>query len=128
MSPVFIFLFMLFCHIVDDYVLQGCLANLKQKGWWRKHESYKELYKYDYIVALICHSISWTFMVMLPLAINQNFDLSWFFFAYPINIAIHAITDDQKANKGTINLICDQLIHFAQISLTFMSYVLIFMR
>jgi len=119
---------MLFCHVFDDYVLQGCLANLKQKGWWRKHESYKELYKYDYIVALICHSVSWTFMIMLPIAIATNFNLGWLFMAYPINIVIHAITDDQKANRGTINLIADQSIHFAQICLTFMTYVLMFAR
>ena len=24
---------MMFCHVFDDYVLQGCLANLKQKSW-----------------------------------------------------------------------------------------------
>jgi len=24
---------MLFCHVIDDYFLQGCLASLKQKAW-----------------------------------------------------------------------------------------------
>ena len=31
MNGIFIILFMLFMHVFDDYVLQGCLANLKQK-------------------------------------------------------------------------------------------------
>lgn len=26
---------MLFCHIIDDYVLQGWLATGKQKEWWK---------------------------------------------------------------------------------------------
>ena len=42
---------MLFCHIVDDYYLQGWLASAKQKSWWKKNAPDK-LYKNDYIMAL----------------------------------------------------------------------------
>ena len=61
-----IFLTMIFLHIVDDYYLQGILAQMKQKKFW-KEQTPDELYKYDYIWALIMHAFSWTFMIMLPL-------------------------------------------------------------
>lgn len=46
---------MIFCHIVDDYYLQGWLASAKQKEWWSKNAP-NPLYKYDYIMALFMHS------------------------------------------------------------------------
>ena len=33
----------------------------------------------------------------------------------PINIIIHAVVDDAKANKNKLNLFQDQLIHLLQI-------------
>lgn len=111
---VFIFLFMLFCHIVDDYYLQGWLASAKQKSWWEKNAPDK-MYRNDYKVALVCHSFSWTFMIMLPIAIATSWNMGWLFLAYPINMIIHMIVDDLKANKKKINLIQDQNIHLAQI-------------
>jgi hypothetical protein len=54
----------LFCHIVDDYYLQGWLASAKQKSWWEKNAP-DNLYKNDYIMALCEHAFSWTFMIML---------------------------------------------------------------
>ena len=51
MKYIILFLSMLFCHIVDDYYLQGWLASAKQKGWWRKN-SPELLYKNDYVMAL----------------------------------------------------------------------------
>ena len=59
---IVILIVMFFCHIVDDYYLQGCLANMKQKSWWQIHTSNK-LYKYDYIMALLEHAFSWSFMI-----------------------------------------------------------------
>ena len=57
---------MIFCHIVDDYKLQGILASMKQKDWWVEQIGFTKLYKYDYIVALLVHSFSWSFMILLP--------------------------------------------------------------
>lgn len=34
---VFLFFCCLFCHIVDDYYLQGILAQLKCREWWGKN-------------------------------------------------------------------------------------------
>ena len=115
----FVLIVMFFCHIVDDYYLQGILAKMKQKKWWQEVAP-QRLYRYDYIVALIMHSISWSFAIMFPLAVYRNFQLApIFYILFGINIIIHAITDHIKANMLKINLIEDQSIHIIQIVLTF---------
>ena len=124
MHPIFILLSMIFCHIIDDYYLQGWLASAKQKKWWVQNAPNK-LYRFDYIMALACHSFSWAFMIMLPIAFVIGGNLGWLFLAYPINMGIHMFVDDLKANKLKINLITDQLIHFMQIGVTFLTYYLI---
>lgn len=118
---------MLFCHIVDDYYLQGWLASAKQKSWWEKNCP-KLLYKHDYIAALIEHAFSWTFMIHLPLIVlmivtGKYITSPLFVLLFAVNWVIHAITDDAKANKMLINLIQDQLIHVSQIFLTWAMYV-----
>lgn len=114
---------MIFCHIVDDYHFQGLLANLKQKSFW-KMKAPDKMYKYDYIMALIMHSLSWSFMIMLPLLVHFNFDApNLFFVLYAANTVVHAIVDDLKANKRQINLITDQSIHIAQILATLLLLV-----
>lgn len=113
----FILFAMLFCHIIDDYFLQGILASMKQKEWWNKNAPGK-MYAWDYIAALFMHSFSWAFMIMLPIAIVARFQLGLLFLAYPINTVIHCVIDDLKANKHKINLIIDQSIHIIQILIT----------
>lgn len=114
---------MIFCHIVDDYYFQGLLANLKQKSFWEMNAPDK-MYEYDYIMALLMHSLSWSFMVMLPLFVHFDFDPPVLFFVlYAVNTAVHAIVDDLKANKRQINLITDQGIHIAQILATLLLLV-----
>ena len=119
MINMFVLLSMIFCHIVDDYYLQGWLASAKQKSWWEKNAPDK-LYKNDYIMALIMHSMSWSFMIMLPLAVYNSFNVGWSFTViFIINALIHGIVDNLKANVKKINLIQDQMIHIIQIILTF---------
>ena len=118
MNNIFIVLLMIFFHIVDDYYLQGWLASAKQKKYWQENAP-EFLYKYDYIWALIMHSFSWSFMIMLPIAYIQHFNISLLFLImFSVNLVIHALVDDLKANKRKINLWADQLIHIWQIVLT----------
>ena len=120
MNAAFVFLWMIFFHIVADYNLQGWLATAKQKSYWEANAP-DELYKKDYICALITHSISWTFMIMLPIAYVQGFDVNILFvFLLVSNVVLHALIDDLKANQKTINLWHDQLLHIAQIVATFL--------
>ena len=121
-------IFMIFAHITDDYYLQGWLASAKTKNWWKKNAPDK-LYSKDYIMALFCHSLSWSIMVFLPILIYglyNQIDLNWFYLVLPINLIVHAIIDDLKANKFKINLIIDQSIHFIQIFITWLIFVLFY--
>lgn len=116
----FVFLSMIFLHIIDDYVLQPvCLSKLKQKKFWEANAP-NELYKNDYKMALLMHGFSWAFMIMLPIAIYQGFDVGVkFLLAFSSNTILHSVIDDTKANKEKINLITDQFIHLIQIAVTF---------
>lgn len=117
---VFILMLMVFCHIVDDYYLQGWLASSKQKSWWEKN-SPGNMYRNDYIVALFMHSFSWSFMITLAPSIFCFVNgLQWSVIPIVINIIIHMVVDDLKANKKKINLIQDQVIHLIQILLTWL--------
>lgn len=124
-NKIFILLTMMFLHIIDDYKLQGILASMKQKKWWEEQKEYKELYKYDYLPALILHSFSWTFMIMLPIVFSLNFNIGWWSIAYIANMIIHAFIDDLKANKFKINLVVDQTIHIVQIIITWLIFIMV---
>lgn len=117
---------MIFCHIVDDYYLQGWLASGKQKNWWKKQGD-NPLYENDYIIALICHSFSWSFMINLPLMLYllyvNNLNLIFYSISIVVNMVIHAIVDNLKANVKIINLIQDQSIHLIQIAITFLIFI-----
>lgn len=121
-EKIFVLFAMLFCHIVDDYYLQGILAQMKQKRWWDNNaDDYK--YRNDYKMALAEHAFSWAFMVSLPIVacyfLLGKTELLFLVAIFTmLNTAIHAYIDNQKANKLKINLIQDQTIHFAQIGVT----------
>lgn len=127
MYKVLLLLAMVFLHIVDDYYLQGWLASAKQKSWWKQNAP-DELYKHDYIMALFMHSFSWAFMIMLvptvyALTVASNITLIVALFVG--NLCLHMIVDDKKANKKEINLVQDQLMHLAQIVITWIFLVAI---
>lgn len=119
MNIWFVLLLMIFLHIVDDYKLQaGVLNNLKQKKFWKENAP-DELYKYDYIWALIMHSFSWSFMIMLPFAFILDFKINIaFVIMFILNLISHALIDNMKANQHKINLIHDQILHIIQIIFT----------
>ena len=123
MNNLFLLLLMIFCHIVDDYYLQGWLASAKQKKWWEENAPQK-LYKYDYLWALLMHSFSWSFMIMFPIFFVSNFHVTGTMLSFFLcNMFIHAFTDNLKANEFKINLWHDQLIHMCQVGVTWLLYV-----
>lgn len=115
----FLYLAMFFCHVIDDYKLQaGVLNNLKCKSWWECNAPDKQ-YRNDYLMGLIMHGMSWSFMIMFPIAIFYRFNVpTAFFIVWAINASIHSIIDDLKANRGKLNLIQDQILHIIQIMIT----------
>ena len=118
MGTISILLLMILCHVIDDFVLQPiCLSKLKQKEWWVKQDGYKELYQNDYKMALAVHSMSWSIMVLLPIIMLSEVSEMALLWMFIFNATFHYIIDDTKANKGKINLVTDQCIHFLQILL-----------
>lgn len=112
-------LVMFFMHIVDDYYLQGWLASAKQKSWWKEFVAENNMYRYDYIVALICHAFSWAFMISLPIFFIECANpTDAFYIVFMCNLAVHAFVDHCKANLKRINLVADQMIHFLQVTAT----------
>ena len=128
MQTSFLLLWMVFMHIIDDFVLQNVLAKFKQKKFWLSHPDYKEIYKHDWIIALLAHAFEWTFMVMIPIAFWKYYfyvDIK-FLIVFIINLIIHAIIDHFKANKMSINLVIDQCLHLWQIFATYIIFIKIF--
>lgn len=122
---ILILIAMIMCHIVDDYYLQGILASMKQKEWWKANAP-NPLYKYDYLMALFMHSFSWAFSIMLIpilyiLIIGGNLANALILFMF--NVVMHMIIDDAKANQKSINLIIDQSLHIFQIVVTWFCLV-----
>lgn len=117
---LFVFMCMIFLHIVDDFYFQpGILSNLKQKDWWESQPLYCNKYKDDYLAAIFIHGLSWSFMTILPCALYQYFTSSsisiFIFITWIINAFFHAAMDDLKANEHSVNLIEDQFFHLVQI-------------
>lgn len=109
-----LFAMMLFCHVIEDFHVQGLLANLKQAKWWNEHFDDFVPYNKDYIVALLIHGFEWSFFVHIP--------LMWFIGFTPaicvslfVNGLLHSYIDDLKCNKEVTNLRQDQILHIVQI-------------
>ena len=129
MRETILILSMLFCHIVDDYYLQGWLASAKQKKWWEQNAP-NPLYKNDYIMALAEHAFSWTFMIHVPIVVYSIIlgglpNIYLYMAVFIINWLTHMFTDNEKANLMKINLVQDQCVHIAQIFATWAIYVVI---
>lgn len=117
LHPTSILALLVLAHLVADYTLQGCLANLKQKSWWDDQlksapDATKRKYRNDYKAGLVCHSLYWSLIVCLPLVM---FNGAFYAVVALVQGAIHYVIDDAKANKHTINLVQDQLLHAVQI-------------
>ena len=113
---------MIFCHLIDDFVLQNKFSYLKQKSWWVKvckDEGLPiEKYGKDYIMALFEHSLEWSIAIMLPIMFLCDVSELTLLILVALNAIIHYIIDNAKANQLRLNLIQDQLVHFLQIILT----------
>jgi len=143
MTPIVLFLLMLLAHIIEDFHLQGRMADMKQKAWWYhsiqdavidterragrttdvQDPSFKsfvdmrmEQYGKDYIPILILHGFEWVICVSIPVMIYTGFELSTGYLVMMTAMAfVHAYVDHMKCNKLVFNLVEDQAIHIAQV-------------
>jgi len=127
MSLPLVLLAMLWCHVLDDYVLQGILASLKQRDWWQAQLKSGDIgdtiYRHDYVAALLCHGLSWSCCVHLPLLLAGGLRHQGFLaLSVALNALVHALVDHAKANWKCINLVQDQCYHVAQIASVLLVY------
>ena len=120
---------MVFLHIIADFNLQGILAQLKQKQWWKDNHP-DELYKRDWLTSLALHSFMWAFLVHVPIIIvafiiRDEIVLQWIIVSIVGHTVMHAIIDHCKANKHALSLTSDQLLHFLQIMAVWFSFMAI---
>lgn len=116
-----VLLCMFYLHLIDDYVLQGILAQLKQRDFWK---TYGEKYQADYAVALLEHGFMNAFLVHIPIYIWLCKNEPTIFASVLLLGTIHAIIDDWKANDKKINLIQDQFLHIALIIIWWVLFTL----
>lgn len=102
---------------------------MKQKVWWRENAPAKK-YSKDYLMTLFEHAFSWSFTITIPWLVMAFVTMQPAYFIlliifYIVNTAIHATVDNEKANNFTINLIQDQALHFLQIIITWLVFMLV---
>ena len=130
----FVFLGMLYMHVIDDYVLQNSLARLKQHDWWLQQSNFSKMYANDYKAALLAHAFEWSGSILcIPIIytlikhqeLNYNVVGLTLIFLFLLNTFIHYKIDDAKANMKIINLVQDQIFHVVQVVFSFCIWVLV---
>lgn len=120
---------MFIAHLIVEFVFQPlCLGKYKEKDWWKtqyENGEVPDLYKYDYMMGLLQHSITWSCFQVLPwlLLSDTGHKLTLAFFIF--NMVGHYLIDDLKANKKKINLVEEQSLNLIQILTTW--YGLVFL-
>ena len=126
MNVLCVLVFMILCHIIADYSLQGWLASAKQEDWWKKQEGYNDLYKNDYKMALFIHSLEWSIMIHLPIIVFYNFQVTIVILISILgNCYLHYLIDDLKANLKVFNLVIDQIFHIIQVILFWIIFCIV---
>ena len=116
-----VLLCMIYLHLIDDYVLQGILAKLKQRSFWTP---YGKKYQADYSIALLEHGFMNSFLVHVPIYLWLCKDEPKIFASVLLLGTIHATIDDWKANDKKINLIQDQFLHIVLIVIWWVLFTL----
>lgn len=117
-----VLLCMWYLHLIDDYVLQGILAKLKQRDFWTP---YGKKYQADYGIALLEHGFMNAFLVHIPIYIWLCKNEPTLFASIFLFGILHAIIDDWKANDKRLNLLQDQILHILLILLWWVMFTLV---
>lgn len=111
-SVAVVLLLMVAMHVIEDFHLQGRMADMKQRAWWSQ---YPERYSRDWMPVILLHGMEWSVLVSLPLLLLTGLDAGWWFAAMvAVNGLVHAGVDHLKANSLRIDLIQDQTVHMVQ--------------
>ena len=117
MNNGILLLLIIFLHIYADFNMQGIMAEMKQKDFWKKFD---KKYQFDYVMPLIGHAFQWAFVVHLPAIIYTVIVSSSFLEMYccmsvVFHTIMHAWIDTLKANDKKTTLIQDQFYHMLQL-------------
>ena len=83
-----------------------------------EHQRLKRKYGCDWAMAMFEHSFYWTLVTFAPIIFFTRIN-DWVILGVVVaNTIFHCVVDDLKANKFAINLVDDQMFHFAQIIFT----------
>jgi hypothetical protein len=116
-----LFPLMILLHVIEDFHMQGIMARMKQREFWRE---YPEMYAHDWIPVILLHGMEWATVVALPCILASWFDVSaWFVLTVVVMGVVHAYVDHLKANRLSINLIQDQAVHIVQIAVMLVVYM-----
>lgn len=83
-----------------------------------EHERLKRKYGRDWAMAMFEHSLYWTLVTFAPIIFFYHVNDWVILGVVVVNTIFHCVVDDLKANKFAINLVDDQMLHFAQIIFT----------
>lgn len=124
MNDGILLLLIIFLHVVADFNMQGIMAEMKQKDFWKK---YDKKYQFDYVMPLIGHAFQWSFTIHLPMtgaAVVTQKDCLELYVCMSIvfHTILHAWIDTLKANDHKTTLIQDQFYHMLQIILMWAVY------
>lgn len=120
---IFVFVLMVLLHIISDYLVQNeFMAKYKQKINWKSCIDEDKKYRYDYVVVLLIHSLSWSIITFFPILFLYK-SMPIYLTLVICNYLVHSIIDNMKANLLCINLITDQVLHLLQIITTLLLVV-----
>lgn len=127
MNNGILLLLIIFLHVFADFNMQGIMAQMKSKDYWKK---YDKKYQFDYVMPLIGHAFQWAFIVNLPVTIAAIYTgagcLEMFAcMSIVFHTILHAGIDTLKANDHKTTLIQDQFYHMLQLILLWAVYCLI---
>ena len=141
-------LFMVLMHIIEDFHVQGIMAQMKQRQWWcdtiaeyivahpslnLSGEDFSNTYN-DHKIVLLLHGFEWSMFIHAPIIVSHIVYNGWgfsegFLFVMCItvclNAIVHAIVDNLKANARSISLVCDQACHIIQVVITYILFEMI---
>jgi len=130
MTPLAVLLLMILAHVIEDFHLQGRMAEMKQKEWWygqfarisarqsdRDMSDIMATYGRDYVPVLLLHGVEWAICVTIPVMLYCGTILlpDWYCVAIIVMAMLHAAVDHMKCNLYLINLNADQAVHIAQV-------------
>ena len=125
MSAILLLVLMVALHTIEDFHVQGIMAQMKQRSWWVNNAPSPK-YRYDHLPVILLHGLEWAVFVSLPLMWASDWSLpDWFCALIAAMGLVHSVIDHLKANMLKINLVQGQALHMVQIAIIWIAYIMV---